>query len=72
MCARYGSKAQKRHAALELSLAIRVGQELRDRCPRCRHKHLDRSGALGCWACQCDHPAQCRCAGCNAQRAKVI
>jgi hypothetical protein len=26
MCARYGSKAQKRHAALELSLAIRVGR----------------------------------------------
>src|ERR1700722_19365640 len=41
-----------------------------NRCSTCGHKHLDRTGALGCWACRCGHPATCKCGGCLSERNK--
>ena len=40
-------------------------------CPTCRHRHLDRTGALGCWACVCGHPSDCGCAGCVEARGRT-
>ncbi len=37
-------------------------------CQKCGHKHLDKSGTLGCWRCRCGHPSDCGCDGCCTYR----
>lgn len=34
--------------------------EVTEPCAKCGHKHLDRPGDMGCWACACGHPQICK------------
>ena len=53
--------------AARKALADRRTEKASTVCKDCGHKHLDRTGVLGCWACACGHPSGCGCRGCDEE-----